>query len=290
MRQPACAALLAALLSLSPASSAQTAGDSAHLAATAREHAHDTPAASPAASTAPRQEVVGREVEYGRVNGKSARGFLARPANAPRGQALPGILLVHEWWGLNDNIRSAARRLAGEGYQVLAIDMYGGRVASTPEEARGYVGEIMANSGLGAEHLRAGTDFLAQRQRAPRLAVMGWCFGGGWALQGALLEPERVHAAVMYYGRPVTDPQRLQVLRAPLLGLFGAEDRSIPVEMVRQMETALREQGKDVTVQVYEGAGHAFANPSGENYRAEAAEDAWRRTTAFLARTLRPAM
>jgi carboxymethylenebutenolidase len=150
--------------------------------------------------------------------------------------------------------------------------------------------EIVNNSGLGAEHVRAGTEFLSVRQRAPKVGVLGWCFGGGWALQTALLEPDRINAAVMYYGRPITDPGRLAALRAPVLGLFGAEDRGIPVALVREMETALRSQSKEVTVQVYEGAGHAFANPSGESYRAAAADDAWARTTAFFAQHLRAGM
>jgi len=265
---------------------AQAAAERAHLAAMSREHAHEIPTASPATRVAPRQDVDGRMVEYGRVGGQAARGFLARPARAPRGQALPAVLLIHEWWGLNDNIRDMARRLAGEGYQVLALDMYGGRVASTPEQAREYMGAIVANSGIGAEHIRAATEYLA-RQRAPRIGVMGWCFGGGWALQAALLESERIDAAVMYYGRPITEPGLLQPLRAPLLGHFGAEDRGIPVESVRQMESALRDLGRQVTIHVYEGAGHGFANPSGQAYRQEAADQAWARTTAFLAQHLR---
>lgn len=289
MRLIARAAALAAVLSTCALPlRAQSAEDHAHLAAMTREHAHESPSASPATGVAPRQEVVGRMVDYGRVNGRAAQGFLARPANPPRGQQLPAVLLIHEWWGLNDNIRDMARRLAGEGYQVLALDMYGGRVASTPEQAREYMGEIMANSGLGAEHIRAATAFL-NRQRAPRIGVLGWCFGGGWALQAGLLEAENIDAAVMFYGRPITDPTLLRPLRAPLLGHFGAEDRGIQVDAVRHMESTLRELGKEVTIHVYEGAGHGFANPSGQNYRQEAADQAWGRTTEFFGRHLRAA-
>ena len=284
MRHLSCAALICSALAMgSRAAVAQT--DRDHLDAMLREHAHEKPTASPATEVPPAQEVVGSEVEYGTVEGRAARGYLARPARVASGPQLPGVLLIHEWWGLNDHIRAMARRVAGEGYQVLALDLYGGRAAETPEQARALVGEIMGNPGRAADHIRVGTDYL--QERTSRIGVMGWCFGGGWALQAALLQPGRIDAAVMYYGRPVTDPERLQVLRAPLLGLFGGADRGIPVTSVREMEAALRAQGKDVTIQVYEGAGHAFANPSGDSYRAEAAEDAWRRTLAFLARTLR---
>jgi carboxymethylenebutenolidase len=288
MRRPSTAALVLAALTFGTSRAhAQDAADAAHLEATAREHAHEAPAASPGARIAPAQEVTGRMVEYGVVEGHSARGYLARPSRPPRGQPLPAVLLIHEWWGLNDNIRAMARRFAGEGYQVLALDVYGGRVATTPDQAREYVADIMQNSGRAAAHIRVATEFLTDRQRAPRIGVVGWCFGGGWALQAALLEPDHIQGAVIYYGRPITDAERLGALRAPLLGLFGAEDRSIPVATVQEMERVLRGLGKDVTIQIYPGAGHAFANPSGDSYRADAADDAWRRTTEFLARTVR---
>jgi carboxymethylenebutenolidase len=280
------ALLMSALVPLGTPLHAQSAADHAHLAAMSREHAHERPVASGAATVAPRQEVVGRMVEYGRVGSQPARGFLARPARPPRGQALPAVLLIHEWWGLNDNMRDMARRLAGEGYQVLALDMYGGRVATTPEEARQHMGEIIANSGRGAEHIRAATEYLT-RQRAPRVGVVGWCFGGGWALQAALLENQRVHATVMYYGRPISDPGLLEPLRAPVLGHFGSADRGIQLATVQHMEATMRQLGKDVTIHVYDGAGHGFANPSGETYRQEAADQAWSRTTEFLGRHLR---
>lgn len=256
-----------------------------HLDAMSREHARDTPAANDAAQ-APRQEVRAEDVVYGDVEGAPARGYYARPAaesDAPR----PAILVVHEWWGLNDNVRMMVRRLAGEGYQVLAVDMYG-RVASTPEEARAAMGEVVARPERGVAHLRAGSAFLRDAKRAPRMGVLGWCFGGGWSLEAALTLPERVDAAVMYYGRVVGDRERLARLDAPLLGHFGGEDQGIPLAGVRAMEATLRELGRDVSVHVYEGAGHAFANPSGQRYQAEAAERAWRRTTEFFARHLGP--
>lgn len=262
------------------------AADRAHLDAMAREHAGEAPTANGSAQT-PRQEVSAEEVVYGAVGGRPARGYLARPARAVAGERLPGVVVIHEWWGLNDNVRMMTRRLAGEGYLALAVDLYGGRVATTPEEARAAMGEVMARPDAGAEHLRAGADFLRDGRGAPRLGIVGWCFGGGWALEGALRMPGRVDAAVMYYGRVVADRERLARLDAPLLGLFGGADRGIPLEGVRQMEAALRELGKPATVHVYEGAGHAFANPSGPAYRADVAEDAWRRTTEFLARHLR---
>lgn len=282
-------ALAIAALHLACSGSSRTAAssDQAHLDAMAHQHGHETPTANGAAQP-PRQEVVAEDVAYGTIGDQPARGYLARPAHVPEGAHLPGLVVIHEWWGLNDNVRMMTRRLAGEGYEALAVDLYGGHTATTPDEARGYMGEVMANPDRALLHLRAATTFLQDGHHAPRLGVVGWCFGGGWSLQTALRLPERIDAAVMYYGRTVTDRAQLGSLDAPLLGLFGAEDQGIPVAGVREMEATLRALGKDVTVQVYEGAGHAFANPSGQSYRAGPAEDAWRRTTEFLARHLRP--
>ncbi len=277
-----------ALLLLAACAGQRTAADAAHLDAMSREHAGHTPAAN-ASVQAPSQEVTAQEVTYGTVGGKPARGYLARPASARPGEALPAVLVIHEWWGLNDNVRMMARRLAGEGYQVLAVDLYGGRTAATPQEARQYMGEAMENPQTGTEHMRAAAAYVKGTGRAPRVGVLGWCFGGGWALQTALAQPEHTDAAVVYYGQVELDRALLARLDAPLLGIFGGEDNGIPVESVRLMEATLRELGKDVTIQVYPGAYHGFANPTGEGYDAEAAADAWRRTTAFFARTLKGA-
>jgi carboxymethylenebutenolidase len=263
-----------------------SAGDQAHLDAMSREHAGHTPAAN-ASAREPRQPVRAEEVTYGTVAGKPARGYYARPANARPGERLPAILVIHEWWGLNDNVRMMARRFAGEGYQVLAVDLFGGRVAATPQEARQLTGEVMANNQTGVDHMTAAARWVKDTRGAPKVGVVGWCFGGAWALQTALFAPEAIDAAVMYYGRVETDRTRLARLDAPLLGLFGEADTGIPVEGVRRMEATLRELGKDVAIQVYPGAKHAFANPSGEAFDPPAAEDAWRRTTAHFARHLR---
>lgn len=256
----------------------------AYVAAMAREHAGHTPEASAPAAVRPRQEVVGEEVVYGTVDGKPLRGYLARPAGAR--DELPAVVVIHEWWGLNDPTRATARRLAGEGYAVLAVDMFGGEVASTPERARELTTASLEDHAGGGRNLRTAAEYLRE-QGAPRVGVVGWCFGGAWSLQAALSMPERVDAAVVYYGQPVTDRTELARLSAPLLGLFGGADRGIPLTQVRRMEATLRELGKDAEIVVYRGAGHAFANPSGQAYHARAAQDAWNRTVAFLAEHLK---
>jgi carboxymethylenebutenolidase len=195
------------------------------------------------------------------------------------------VILIHEWWGLNDNIETMARRFAEQGYVALAVDLYGGEVADDPERARELTQSV--EEGPALDNLRQARRYLAEEQRSPRVGVVGWCFGGAWSLQTALAEPDQLDAAVVYYGRLVTERDRLSELDTPLLGIFGGEDSSIPVDDVRRFESTLEELGKDAEIHLYEGAGHAFANPSGERYVPEAAEDAWEKTLVFLAEHLK---
>lgn len=282
---------------------AASAADLSDLDRMAAEHQHDQPAATPAAATPPSQPVAAEEVIFGSVYGRPARGYLVRPAAAPQpappppgtppgappaagagapaAAPLPGVVVIHEWWGLNDNIRSVTKRIAGEGYVALAVDLYGGSVADNPDAAKKLAGSVMANRDAAAETLRQAAAFL-RKLGAPKLGVVGWCFGGGWSLQTALDLSDKIDAAVMYYGQPEKDHARLARLHAPLLGLFGADDKSIPPAAVHEMEAALKQLGKQVEVHVYDGAGHAFANPSGTGYRPAAADDAWKRTVAFF--------
>jgi carboxymethylenebutenolidase len=244
----------------------------------AKEHADDSTDPSGAADGELPQEVDGEEVKYARADGLEVSGYYSKPAD-PAGGDLPGLIVIHEWWGLNDNVRRMTDQLAAQGYRALAVDLYEGQVADSPERAR----EIMqgVDEERATANLRRAYEYLAG-QGADRVGVLGWCFGGGWSLQAALAMPDELDAAVIYYGRLVTDREQLAQLEMPVLGLFGAEDEGIPVESVREFESVMKELDKDVTVQVYEGANHAFANPTGDRYDAEAAEDAWSRTTAFL--------
>jgi len=276
---------LACSLILVAAAAAQTppaeAGDDDY--ARRMEHAHhdDTATPSPEATIAPSRPVSGEEVVYWSRDGKEIRGYTARPAGVEG--PLPGVVVVQEWWGLNDSVRAMARRIAGEGYVTLAVDLYEGKVAETPEQAGASMRIAMARPERLSDNLAAGWRWLHDEAKAPKIGVVGWCFGGGWALQAALDRGEGMDAAVMYYGRPNLDAAELARLRAPLLGLFGGADEGIPERAVREMETMLRDLGKKVEIHFYPGAGHAFANPTGTNYQEAAASDAWRRTVAFFA-------
>jgi carboxymethylenebutenolidase len=262
----------------------QPGADDGHAAAMAREHATDSAAASPAATAAPREAVSGSDVVYGLAGGKQLGGYLALPTAERNGR--PALIVIHEWWGLNENIRSMARQLAGEGYVALAVDLYGGRVADTPKAAMALMKQAAADPEQMKQSLILANAYLLE-QGAPRTGSIGWCFGGGMSLEAGLVLGDSLAAVVMYYGRPVSDLDRLQSLEAPLLGLFGEEDSGIPVAGVRTLEANLKQLGKSARIQIYPGAGHAFANPSGSRYQAEAAQDAWARTLAFFAEHLK---
>ncbi|HEX4960958.1 MAG TPA: dienelactone hydrolase family protein [Thermoanaerobaculia bacterium] len=281
MTQPAILTVLALILipAVARADEAQTAA-----ARMAQEHQHDKPSPTPAAMQEPSHPVSAEAVTYAEVGGAKVHGYLARPKEAKGNQ--PALVVIHEWWGLNDNIRAMTRRLAGEGYQALAVDLYGGATADTPDAAMKLMGGVMANRAPAEANLQQAVNYLKSKG-ATRIGVIGWCFGGGWSLQTSLLAPNDVKATVIYYGHLETEPAKLATLKSPVIGFFGAEDKSIPVDGVHAFEAALKKQGTPVEVHVYDGAGHAFANPSGGNYRPEAAKDAWQRTTAFLAKNLK---
>ena len=246
-------------------------------------HAMEVPSASPAARIAPRAEVVTETVTYGTVGGTAIKGFLARPAaGAATGRA---ILVVHEWWGLNENIQSVAKRYAGEGYTVLAVDLFG-RVATSPDTAMVLYQTAMKNVPAGEQNLAAAIAYL-KKAGATSIGAVGYCFGGHWSLRAGLVGGNDLKAVVMYYGAPITNPVEIARLKAPVLGLFGGQDRGIPVDSVRAMEQVMKGAGRSVSINVYADANHAFANPSGQAYNAKAAEDAWSKSLAFFAANLK---
>jgi carboxymethylenebutenolidase len=211
-------------------------------------------------------------------------GFLALPEEAA--EPLPGILVLHEWWGLNDAIRDVSRRLAREGYIVLAIDFYGGRVATSVPEAQGLMGEIVAAPEQVRNNIRQAYDYLERYALAPRIGSIGWDLGGRWSLQTALLLPDQLDAAVMFYGGVETDETTLSTLDMPLLGFFGEQDRSIPLLQVQAFRNALGRLGKPAEVRIYSGADHGFFFSEYPSYSPIPANDSWNSTLALFERVL----
>lgn len=211
--------------------------------------------------------------------------YLSLPpgATAP----VPGIVVIHEWWGLNDHVKHWADRLAAAGYAALAVDLYGGVVAKNSDEALAAMKKV--DDEAARKTLLAAHEFLARdaRIKATKRGSIGWCFGGSKSLALALAAKD-LDACVMYYGHPVLEPEKLAPLEAPLLGIFGARDASIPPETVAKFERALTDAGKTHTLLSYD-AEHAFANPSSKRYDEKNAAAAWEKVRAFLARHLKGA-
>ncbi|MGB0564114.1 MAG: dienelactone hydrolase family protein [Spirulinaceae cyanobacterium] len=282
----ACLGLVFWACSQTPNTASQTAAQGEKLFAA---HEGDRPVATAITALAPSQPVLAGTVTYGTTaEDEPIHGYLARPAE--QFEPSPAIIVIHEWWGLNDNVATMTRRLAGEGYTALAVDLYNGEVAQTREQARELVGTVRNDQGgpeRAQDNLRQAYAYLETTQNAPAIASLGWCFGGTWSLNTALLFPTELDAAVIYYGGGITtDPEQLKTLEMPIIGFFGAEDSNPDPETVAEFERVLKELGKSVEVHLYEDAGHAFANPSGTRYVEAAAMDAWEKTIAFLAEHL----
>ena len=178
-------------------------------------------------------------------------------------------------------------KLAAEGYTALAVDLYQGQVADKPEDAKTFIKKASQNQKNFDSNVEQAYDYLKTKTKAGKIGTIGWCFGGTNSLNAALLLPQKIDATVIYYGSGiVTDRDKLKVLEMPILGIFGELDQSIPVAKVEQFEQTLKSLGKSAEIEIYPNADHAFANPSGTRYNATAAEEAWKKTTAFLKQNL----
>lgn len=212
-------------------------------------------------------------------------GFLALPSGGGRH---PGIVVIHEWWGLNDWVREQARKLASQGYVALAPDLFGGRVATTPDEAMQLVQSFDQQRGLA--QLQAAVQYLNGRNdvRKDDIGVIGWCWGGGQSATLAENEPS-LKACVVYYGEVPTDAGTAAKIHAPVLGNFGGADQSITPDRVHKFEAAMREAGRSADVKIYPGMPHAFAGSRAKQpAQLAAAQDAWHRTMQFLREHLAP--
>jgi len=215
---------------------------------------------------------------------ETVQGVLYTPAGKG---PFPALIVIHEWWGLNDWVKDQASKLSDQGYVALAVDLYRGKVATTPDMAH----EIMRGlpEDRAKRDLHAAFEFLASQPnvRKDRIGAIGWCMGGGYSLDVALQEPT-LAAAVINYGHLATDPEALKKVNAPMLGLFGGQDRGISTDDVHKFEQSMKQLGKKIDIKIYDDAGHGFENPNNKDgYRAADTADAWKRTVEFLAANLK---
>jgi carboxymethylenebutenolidase len=210
-------------------------------------------------------------------------GYLALPDGAGR---KPAIIVIQEWWGLNDFIRAKADAFARKGYVALAVDLYRGKVATDADTAHQLMRGLPEDRAI--RDLTSAFDYLRSRDDVDwtRIGSVGWCMGGGYSLALALAQP-KLAGAVIYYGRLVTDDAKIKGLAVPLLGNFGGLDKGIPPESVREFERKAKAAGRTVDFKIYPNAGHGFASSTDPSvFRAEDAKDADARTDAFFAKVL----
>ncbi|MHB8754140.1 MAG: dienelactone hydrolase family protein [Candidatus Acidiferrales bacterium] len=231
-----------------------------------------------AVSALPAQTVTSQKVRYPSGN-ETVSGYLVAPTTSGKH---PAIIVIHEWWGLNDWVKEQARKFANLGYVTLAVDLYRGKSTADPEEAHELMRGLPQDRGI--RDLKAAFSYLAARPdvEPSRIGVVGWCMGGGYAILLAQNEPKLAACAVNYGALP-TDPQNIAKIKAPVLGNFGADDLGITPKDVNAFVASMNGDGKAVDVKIYDGAGHAFENPNNKTgYRPEAAKNAWSRMVAFF--------
>lgn len=223
------------------------------------------------------------DVSY-KSGSETVTGYLALPDSAGRH---PAIVVIHEFWGLNDWVKEQAQRFAQQGYVALAVDLYRGKSAADRDTAHELMRGLPQDRGV--RDLEAAFDYLASRPdvNPAKIGSVGWCMGGGYSLLLAENEPKLAACAVNYGAMP-TDPAIIQKIQAPVLGNFGADDRGITPDAVHAFDKAMKDAGKTVDVKIYDGAGHAFENPNNKDgYRPDAATDAWARMVGFFSKTLK---
>lgn len=203
-------------------------------------------------------------------------GYLAKPTEQ---SIFPAVVMIHEWWGLNENIKDMAEKLASHGYVVLAVDLYNNQVGETSEEARLLISSFDSQEGI--DNMESAISYLRTQQSAESIGSIGWCFGGGQSLNLAVSNND-LNATVMYYGQVISDSEKLSNINWPVLGIFAELDKGIPVESVEEFEDKLDDLGISNQIIIYPGVDHAFANPSGERYALEESKDAWNKTIQFL--------
>jgi carboxymethylenebutenolidase len=261
-------ALVLALVACSskpPAPESHRPSDTGALSEEAFKAMHEAPGTPP-------KNLKGQTIDL--AGGKA---YLSLPAGKG---PFPGIVLIHEWWGLNGHIEHWADRLAAVGWAAIAVDLYNGAVTTTRDAAMAAMKSV--DEAKAAQTISAAINFLQSDPRiaAQKRAVIGWCFGGGWALQTALSHPE-LDGAVIYYGQLETDPTKLAAIKARVVGVFGNQDTGIPPETVDKFEAALKEAKVAAQIYRYE-APHAFANPSNPRYDEASATEAFSHVLAFL--------
>ena len=218
-----------------------------------------------------------KEVKY-MSDKDTVLGYISMPAGEGKH---PAILLVHEWWGLTDWMKGNADMFAKKGYVALCVDLFRGKVTNKPDEAMKLVGAM--NKEQGIKDLKAAYNYLKSlpEVNSNKIGSIGWCFGGGYSLQSAINIPE-LKAVVICYGQLTDDQKEIEKIKAPLLAIYGTDDKNIPPDVVDKFEKSAKKLGKKIKVYEYPGAKHAFMNSTGTAYNKEETPKAWKEINTFF--------
>jgi carboxymethylenebutenolidase len=242
-----------------------------------KDHADDFPITTGAAKRPPIARVSSESVIYGQTGDQKHVGYLSQP---DKDKTKSALIVIHEWWGLNEGIHLMTDQLAALGYSALAVDLYDGESADEVREAFQLMTNLSKNEEGALANLRQAYNYLEKELEAEKIGIIGWCLGGKWSLRGALMLPQEIDATVIYYGSLVNDKQKLAALEMPIIGFVGTKDRLH--QQFIEFDKNLKELEKDSIIHIYDGAKHAFANASGIAYEENAAEDSWKKTVDFL--------
>ncbi|HNP19556.1 MAG TPA: dienelactone hydrolase family protein [Fulvivirga sp.] len=207
----------------------------------------------------------GKMISFRTPDGKTGNAFFIAEEESDN-----YVFVIHEWWGLNDYIKKEADKIHTDlGVNVIALDLYDGKIATTRDKAGEYMGAVKTDRAKAI--IEGAIEFAGDNAN---IGTIGWCFGGGWSLQTALMAGDKAVACVMYYGMPEKDVTVLKTLNAPVLGIFAKKDGWITPQVVDNFKKNMADAGKELDVKMYDAV-HAFANPSNPDYDKEASADAY---------------
>ncbi len=225
-------------------------------------------------------EVVAESLPYAEVGDELIYGYFAFPANMV--DPLPAVLVVHDRWGLNDDVRNHVERLAAGGYIVLGVDLFAGKSAQDSASARELEIAVIENRQTAQTNIRQAIEFVQTSSSPPSVSIVGFGFGGGWALNAAIDQPEELGAAISYYGQVPTEETEIQSLDVPYLGFFSESDRAVPIASAREFSQKANALSKDVEIMTFAEARRGFAEQSGATFDPSASQTAWSHMLQFL--------
>jgi carboxymethylenebutenolidase len=235
-------------------------------------------AAAPTAE--PAVPLVEQNLAYGEAANTNLVGYLVMPADTD--EPLPGLIVIHAEAGLDEETRALTRRLAGERYIALAVDLYAGASTEDARDAGTRAGALVEHAEATLGNIRQAYDYLTKYAFVPSVATIGMGSGGSWALRAGIALPDEIDAVVMYYGQIITELNALRELTAPVLGHFADRDESLPAADVRLFRSRLLEAGKRAEINIYPNVQRGFASEESPAYVAPVADEAWQATLEFL--------